>query len=374
MQIVTALTTQISSPAWRLLFSAGLVVSLTMYARPDNAIVQASTGTSLRFFGTGQSGGQSNSDRVKIPLGTFNGRQLTTSSPVNVGGDFTIEFWMQASAATNDAEACESGVVGWYYGNILVDRDVFGNNVGDYGIAIRGGSIIFGVNNGTSETNLCGDTPVLDGQWHHIAVTRSATSGLMRLFVDGQLDAQASGPTGSIAYPTGRTAPAEYPNDPYLVLGAEKHDYPGSLYYSGLFDEARISNIVRYSANFTRPNSPFTPDANTMALYHFDEGSGASIGDSSSANGGPSNGTLLAAPGGPTQHWSAQTPFGASPSPSPGPKPSSTSVPAPHRGCDMSRADAGAATSSPVALRAPTLSPMVAASIFITYLPIICRP
>ena len=52
----------------------------------------------------------------------------------------------------------------------------------------------------------------------------------------------------------------------------------------------KISNSLRYVGNFTRPSSPFVSDANTMALYHFNEGAGDSIVDTSGASGGPSNG------------------------------------------------------------------------------------
>jgi len=38
------------------------------------------------------------------------------------------------------------------------------------------------------------------------------------------------------------------------------------------------------------PNAPFTPDANTVGLHHFDEGSGTTVLDASGASGGPSHG------------------------------------------------------------------------------------
>jgi cysteine-rich repeat protein len=80
------------------------------------------------------------------------------------------------------------------------------------------------------------------------------------------------------------------------VIGAEKHD-AGSAFpsFSGWVDEVRLSNVVRYTASFTRPGAAFSSDASTVALYHLDEGpAGPCTGtvlDGSGAAGGPSNGT-----------------------------------------------------------------------------------
>ncbi|WP_298816761.1 LamG domain-containing protein [Chloroflexus sp.] len=259
----------------------------------------ATTGFSIRLFGSSTN----DQDRIKIPLGTIDSAgRLTSSRPVNAGGDMTIEFWMKANAADNTAPDCD----GWYYGNIVIDRDIFGEgDYGDYGIAICDGKLVVGVSVGSDDRLLKGTMTVTDGAWHHIAVTR-ASSGQVRLFVDGQLDGAMNGPDGRIDYRLNRTT--SYPNsDPYLVLGAEKHDYPGSRYFNGWLDDVRLSRIARYSAPFTRPDTPHQADADTLALYRFDEGSGTTIGDS--ATGGQSPGELKPRPGGADQHWSNDTPF-----------------------------------------------------------------
>jgi len=41
-------------------------------------------------------------------------------------------------------------------------------------------------------------------------------------------------------------------------------------YFQGKIDEVRISNVARYTTNFTPQKTPFTTDANTVMLYHFD--------------------------------------------------------------------------------------------------------
>ena len=45
-------------------------------------------------------------------------------------------------------------------------------------------------------------------------------------------------------------------------------------------DEVRFSKIARYTKDFT-PAKRFEPDEHTMALYHFDSGSGNILKDSS---------------------------------------------------------------------------------------------
>jgi hypothetical protein len=51
-------------------------------------------------------------------------------------------------------------------------------------------------------------------------------------------------------------------------------------FFQGRIDELRVSNSARYTANFT-PTARFEPDNDTLALYHFDEGQGDALTDSS---------------------------------------------------------------------------------------------
>lgn len=265
------------------------------------ALGYAAGGSSLRFYGVTAD----EPDRVQIPLGPLSDGQISGSYPVNVAGDFTIEFWMKASAAENTAPVCSNG---WYYGNIIVDRDVDGaGDYGDYGVALCDGQIAFGVSVGDDDRQLVGTIPVTDEQWHHIAATR-ADGGLLALYVDGEPAGSVAGPSGPIDYRANR-ATNQPRSDPYLVLGAEKHGYPGSYQYAGLIDDLRISNVVRYGGAFARPAAPHQADGSTVALYRFDEGAGATVGDSSGAAGGPSTGELVVGGQPASPAWSADTPF-----------------------------------------------------------------
>ncbi len=277
--------------------ATGAFVALIAFGLTD----AFAAGHSLRFNGAGAG----DIDRVKIriddPATTLPG------PPADVGaGDFTLEVWLMASAAENTAPSVVCGAnTAWTAGNVVVDRDRQGADR-KFGLSIAGGKVVFGVSgDATGSLTLCSLSSVLDGAWHHVAAQRRRSDGFLWLFVDGNLEAQAPGPGGDISYPDA-AAPANA-HDPYVVLGAEKFDT--GLAYSGWLDELRISTKLRYTANFPRPRAPFVVDRFTAALYHFDDGSGATLHDVAGAIGGPSNGLIKrgGAANGPA--WMPESPF-----------------------------------------------------------------
>jgi hypothetical protein len=333
---------QMSSIALILFVASGWLLALLADSWLRHAQAQPSGGYALQFYGNGVS----DIDRVKV--------RIDPPTPADVGGDFTIEFWMKTTASGGTCSPGESGD-GWITGRTIIDRDVYGGgDHGDYGIALASGRICFGVAQGSSGRTIYGSTNVANGQWRHIAVTRRTSDGQMQIFVDGQPDASGTGPTGDISYRNGRST--SYPNsDPYLVFGAEKHDI-GSAYpsYSGLLDDIRISNVVRYTVAFTRPATPHAVDGSTVALYRFDEGSGTTITDAA-GGGSPGERRFGGSPAGPV--YVTDTPFGGSPPATP--TPTRTATPTPSTGAPSATATSppasATATSSPGSK--PTASP-----------------
>ncbi|MCI0400488.1 MAG: LamG domain-containing protein [Gammaproteobacteria bacterium] len=297
-----------------------LIMGICFFTMRANALGQtASAGYALRFYGNGVD----DIDRIKVAIDDPN--TIAAGPPADVGAtDFTLEFWMKGQASENPAPAVQCGANNnWIYGNIIVDRDRY-NQDRCYGVSIAGGRIVFGVyGNGTGTRTICGTTNVLNDQWHHIAVVRRRSDGWLWLYVDGGLEVQADGPDGDISYPDDGI-PGNYcggpctNSDPYLVIGAEKHD-AGAQYpsFSGWIDSIRLSNNLRYTNSFGRPSAPFQPDSNTMALYHLNEGSGDVITDTSGAVGGPSHGVrrLGGSPAGPLWVLSDAPLLDAPPSP-----------------------------------------------------------
>lgn len=270
---------------------------------------------SLRFYGHGSAA--PDLDRVKIAIDNVN--DSNPGPPADIGDtDFTIEFWMRTSTGNNGSVSnCNSAsYVSWTTGNIVFDRDRYDQGRA-FGISLGSGRVAFGVRIGSSGYTICGTSDVRDGAWHHVVVQRTVLSGLIEIFVDGQREAFATGPTGDISYPDNGVPLATAcgggsctNSDPFIVLGAEKHDVgPGSPAFRGWLTEMRLSTVRRYTTlPFTIPSAPFTTvDANTAALYHFDQGSGALLID---WIGNASPGVLRvggSAPAGP--EWSTESPF-----------------------------------------------------------------
>ena len=108
----------------------------------------------------------------------------------------------------------------------------------------------------------------MDGATHHLAGTYQG-DGRIDLFVDGlrigfaDLDADSGGDTLEIGCWTG--------NEPWS--------------FQGLIDEVRLSSTVRYDDAFEVPTT-FQPDAETTALWHFDEGEGLTFRDAAGGYSG----------------------------------------------------------------------------------------
>lgn len=259
----------------------------------------ANAQSALRFYGDIDF----DANRIKV--------KIDPHVPADIGAtDFTIDFRMKTAPGNiSPAVACGNNS-NWLYGDIIIDRDRYSASR-SWGISLGAGRIVLGVT-GTSTSvsstyTLCSTTAVNDGRWHHVAVQRRRSDGWLWIYVDGVLSGSGDGPDGDISYPNGATSSA--PNDPYIVIGAEKHYTSGNGWreYRGWLDELRISNVVRWSSNFTPVSQPYTADGNTALLLHLDENSGRVARDSSS-NGTHADLFYGGSPNpGPT--WSGDTPF-----------------------------------------------------------------
>mgnify|MGYP001027448843 CR=1 FL=1 len=109
--------------------------------------------------------------------------------------------------------------------------------------------------------------PIPTNVWHHIALSYDGSRA--RLFVNGRLS-NSSRRVGRLS------------SSPVVYIGGIPDN---SYYFGGSIDEIRISSISRYSTNFSVPQKKFTPDSNTVYLYHVDNYEGVFIFDATANNG-----------------------------------------------------------------------------------------
>jgi hypothetical protein len=134
--------------------------------------------------------------------------------------DWTIAYWVK----TTDT----AGTGQWWAGKGMVDGEMPGA-VDDFGTSLVGSKAAFGV--GNPDTTIESTTAINDGQWHHIAAVRNASTGLMQLYVDGALQASTNGPFGPKISP------------PNLRIGSIQTGVSGG-FLSGTIDDVQIFNRV----------------------------------------------------------------------------------------------------------------------------------
>jgi len=182
----------------------------------------------------------------------FGTNTMLNITSMNATG-LTIEMWVKISTTANQR---------LFY--------KYNWNVGGYDLRIEGsdgGAVYFQV--ATPGYARLGDafTRISTGVWTHIAVVIDKTMNEGRIYINGILRDNGT-----------MSMPASVNTSAYLGGG------PGLPYTSGTIDEVRISNIARYSSNFSPLSVEFTTDINTIALWHFNEGTGTSTSDSSGNN------------------------------------------------------------------------------------------
>jgi hypothetical protein len=139
----------------------------------------------------------------------FDGGADSVHVPRVVKDDFTIAFWVKTTQ--------KGGSGNWYLGAGLVDGEVAGVT-DDFGTALVGDSFALGV--GKPDTTITSTTAINDGRWHHVAATRSRTTGSIQVFVDGKPEASGKAGTQALSAP------------PHLTIGRLQTDinpFKGSL-------------------------------------------------------------------------------------------------------------------------------------------------
>jgi hypothetical protein len=150
-------------------------------------------------------------------------------------GDFTVEFWM------NSTQTADGWITGYYVPNPLV----FPSQI--WILSNFSGSMYFNLSSSTADNLFSFGTAssAADGNWHHVAFTRS--SGTVRCFLDGIVKSTAT-----------YSAALQVNTSSVLRIGGVSGTYEKS--WTGYIDDYRITaGVARYTANFTPPTQQF-PD------------------------------------------------------------------------------------------------------------------
>ncbi len=140
------------------------------------------------------------------------------SVPAVARGDFTIALWVKSAAPTQPGA--------WYSAPPLLDGDVPGD-AKDFGAVLLDGR--FALGQGQPDAATSSESRIADGAWRHVAATRDATSGEVRIYVDARLERTATGPTGERSAVTA------------LAIGARPGAGDG---FTGRLDDLRIYDRV----------------------------------------------------------------------------------------------------------------------------------
>ena len=164
-------------------------------------------------------------------------------------GPFTVEFWGRMDG-----------------GNDWLGIDRRGNpNIG-WRMSARGRSVYAGAFGGvTVEGQGLG---LIGTGWHHFAWTYDGV--VTRVYLNGAR--------------VGETEPGDRwiraVDEPVTIGGLRLGDGSMTYFATGRFDEIRVSSVARYDADF-EPARRHQVDAQTLALWHFDEGGGDRVVDAS---------------------------------------------------------------------------------------------
>ena len=197
-------------------------------------------------------------DYVNIPKPTLN--------------SFTIEYWVKST------QASPSGTQ-WYQGNGIVDVEVGGGTT-DFGTVLLNNKLAFGV--GNPDITIQSTTSINTGNWIHVAATWDGTTGEMKLYINGVLEASTIGATGT------RSAP------PSIRIGSIQ---TGINYFNGTIDELRIWNSVRSQSDIqSNMNSEIGTSSSLVEYYRFNQGNlngtNTSITSLTDISGNNNTGTL----------------------------------------------------------------------------------
>ncbi len=173
--------------------------------------------------------------------------EVAHNALLNLSGNWTIEAWVNQDTEADQSPILRKGNTLTYpayylygtYNQIFTTEAPYGGYYYD---------------TATSAAADGGSTPST-GTWYHVAFVKNGST--ITTFIDGVPGTSATDANNS------------YANSESLFFGSRRSSTPS--YFDGLIDEIRISSVARYTTTFT-PQERLTNEANTIGLWHFEEG------------------------------------------------------------------------------------------------------
>lgn len=201
------------------------------------------------FNGTGTGVQPSGGGSAVLTSGTlapnYNNGLLKITVPQNIitTGNFTLEFWAYPNYSIGSGFTRRWVTWGTSNNSSYVDFRTMYSNLPTSLMLYRNDS-----------TALDSADIVQDTTWQHIAFVR--TSGSSKVYVNG--NRTYAGFADTFNYASYNT----------VCIGGYGTGTYGYGEFHGNIDEIRLSNVARYSSNFTPPTTRFINDSNTLALIH----------------------------------------------------------------------------------------------------------
>jgi hypothetical protein len=186
----------------------------------------------------------------------FDGTKFGTMTRL-IQDDFTIEVWIKTSHSVSGNFP--------YNGAPVVFADVPGQTTDDFGAAILNDK--FRMTVGNPDTPVASTSNVTTNQWTHVAATRTRSTGIVLVFVNGILEGSGTGNKNSLAA------------SPTISFGGRAmRDF-----FIGLMSDLRLWKVVRSQseiiANMHR--RLLGNEAGLVGYYRLDDKMGTTVYDSS---------------------------------------------------------------------------------------------
>lgn len=183
--------------------------------------------------------------------GTFSGGLRVGSGGPTYSGDFTVECWAMAPT-DSPLFTYPSPIISANNSGFFAHQPVSGR--ANIWRADSYGGPAFNFTSGQASN---------DGVWRHMALVRSGnTSDNLKYYFDGVLKGNSSATsTGTLSFSSFN-----------IGCGTGTGPGAGDNQFYGYTAMVRLSNVARYTSNFTPQNTPFTNDGNTNFLMNGNEG------------------------------------------------------------------------------------------------------